>query len=115
MTDWQLVSNKYKDETNQEIKDSVTAHLAHNKNEQVVDDDFEDQQLSSDEYQFSKYNLLATPTYQKDILFKAYFDDKKEDEQKITFTWDEQKIGIEYFYRVMYMIMILFCQMNHMI
>ena len=86
--DWQLVSNKYKNETNQKIKDSVTAHIAYNKDGQVVDD-FDDQQLSSDDYQFTKYNLLATPTCQKENLAKAY--------KNISLSWDKQKIGIEYF------------------
>ena len=96
--DWQLISNKYKNETNQNIKDNVTAHIAYNKDGQIVkNDDFKNGQLSSKNYQFTKYSLFATPTYQKDILINAYFDNEKDKHQKITFSWDEQKIGIEYF------------------
>ena len=96
--DWQLISNKYHDETNQEIKDNVTAHIVYNKDGQIVkNDDFKNGQLSSDNYQFTKYSLFATPTHQKDILINAYFDNEKDKHQKITFSWDKKIIGIDSF------------------
>jgi hypothetical protein len=77
---------KYKDK-DQETKDKVTAHLANNKNGEPVDyADFKDGQLPSDNYQFTKYSFMATPSYQKIVLNKAYFDQTKESDQKITFS-----------------------------
>ena len=94
--DWQLISNKYKDETNQEIRNKVSAHIAYNKDGQLAND-FGKGYLSSDNFQFVKYSLLATPTYQSDNLVKAYFDVLKDKGEKITFSWDKQKIGIDSF------------------
>ena len=92
--DWQLMSNKY-DGNDQKTKDKVTAHLAYSKDEQEINEkDLKNGQLSSDDYQFIKYNLIATPSYQKQNLPKAYFENK---DQKIIFSWNIDKIGIEYF------------------
>jgi hypothetical protein len=88
---------KYKDK-DQETKDKVTANLAHNKNGEPVDyADFKDGQLSSDSYQFTKYNFKATPKYQQEKMIEAYFNQTKKSDQKITFSWNEDKLGIEYF------------------
>jgi hypothetical protein len=77
---------KYKDK-DQETKNKVTAHLAFNKNGEPVDyADFKDGQLPSDNYQFTKYNLNATPKYQREKMIEAYFNQTKEPDQKITFS-----------------------------
>ena len=87
--DWQLISNKYKDETDQKIKDSVTAHLAYNANETNSNDE---QYLSSTDYQ-----LLSTPKHQENNLKKAYFTSSKPG-QNIVFSWDKDKTPLEHFF-----------------
>ena len=88
------MSNKYKG-SDQKTKDKVTAHLSYNKdNQKMNDNDFKNKQFLPNDNQFIEYNFIATPTYQKQNLFKAYFENEK---QKITFSWDKNKIGIEYF------------------
>ena len=96
--DWQLI-NEEKQNEDQKIIDKVTAHLATTKNGKVVDyyTDLKDGQLPSDSYQFSKYSLMASTGYQESILRKAYFDQTKEPDQKISFSWNKDKIGVEYF------------------
>ena len=77
---------KYLDK-DQETKDKVTAHLATGKDEKAVDyDNFKNRQLPSDSYQFTRYSLKASPSYQQKVLNKAYFDPTKEPAQKITFS-----------------------------
>jgi hypothetical protein len=84
--DWQLMYAKYQGK-DQKTKDKVTAHLVTPKDEKALDyDDFKDGQLSSNDYQFTKYSLMATPSYQQIVLNKAYFDQTKEPDQKITFS-----------------------------
>ena len=95
--DWQLMHAKYLDK-DQETKDKVTAHLATGKDEKAVDyDNFKNRQLPSDSYQFTRYSLKASPSYQQKVLNKAYFDPTKEPAQKITFSWNKDMFGIEYF------------------
>jgi hypothetical protein len=75
----------------QETKDKVTAHLAYNKDEQMVNDDnssddVNNNNFSSNDYQFTKYSLKATPDYQIKKMTEAYFDQTKKPDQKITFS-----------------------------
>jgi hypothetical protein len=71
----------------QKTIDKVTAHLATTKDGKAVDyTDFKDGQLPSDSFQFTRYSLMTTPSYQRVILNKAYFDQTKEPDQKITFS-----------------------------
>ena len=95
--DWQLMHAKYKDK-DQEIINKVTAHLATTKDGNAVDyTNFKDGQLPSDSFQFTRYSLLATPKYQQKKMFEAYFDQTKEPDQKIVFSWNKDMLGIEYF------------------
>ena len=53
--------------------------------------------MPTDKYQFSKYNLLATNSYQKQNLLNAYFDQSKKPNEKINFSWNKTVIALEYF------------------
>jgi hypothetical protein len=84
--DWQLMYAKYQDK-DQKTKNKVTAHLATTKDGKAVDyADFKDGQLPSDSYEFTRYSFMATPSYQKQKMIEAYFDQTKEPDQKIVFS-----------------------------
>ena len=89
--DWQLMSNKYKDASNQDQK-SVTAHLGSKRDGTNNNND----QFSSHQYKFMQYQLLATPQHQKDNLKKAYFTNLDKD-QSIIFSWDPNQTHLEHF------------------
>jgi hypothetical protein len=75
----------------QKTIDKVTAHLAYNKNEQMVNNDnssnvINNNKFSSNDYQFTRYSLKATSDYQIKKMTEAYFDQTKKPDQKITFS-----------------------------